>query len=101
MLAADRGLCAVWVSPTLRWDWVVRELRRATAPFLLIGGTADEAHWDGALARELTPYVLEIPDANHGLYVPGPLAASAAVLGVMATAVEQFLDDVVWPVSES
>jgi hypothetical protein len=31
------------------------------------------------------------------MYVPGPLAASAAVLGQVATAVEDFLDEVVWP----
>lgn len=53
--------------------------------------------WDGALARKLSPYVLEVADADHGMYVPGPLAASAAVLGRVATAVEKFLDEVVWP----
>jgi hypothetical protein len=29
--------------------------------------------------------------------VPGRLAASAAVLGEVMTAVERFLDDVAWP----
>jgi hypothetical protein len=33
--------------------------------------------------------------------VPGRLAASAAVLGRMATAVEDFLDEVVWPAVSS
>jgi hypothetical protein len=32
--------------------------------------------------------------------LPGPLAASAAVLGFVVTAVERFLDVVVWPVKE-
>lgn len=95
-LAADRRLPAVWLTPLLTLDWVVAALRRASAPCLLIGGTADKA-WDGELARALSPYVLEVPDADHGMYVPGPLAGSAAVLGRVATAVEEFLDQVVWP----
>lgn len=95
-VAADHGLPAVWLTPVLTSDWVVDGLRRATAPFLLVGGTADSL-WDSALARELTPYVLEVEGADHGMYVPGRLAASAAVLGQVATAVEDFLDQVVWP----
>ena len=41
--------------------------------------------------------MLEVPEADHGMYVPGRLAESAAVLGQVATAVEDFLDQVVWP----
>jgi len=95
-LAAERGLPAIWLTPNLAGDWVVDGLRRSTAPFLLVGGTADGL-WNSTLARELTPYVLEVPGADHGMYVPGRLAASAAVLGQVATAVEDFLDEVVWP----
>ncbi|WP_328523874.1 alpha/beta hydrolase [Kribbella sp. NBC_00359] len=95
-LAAERGLPAIWLTPPLTSDWVIDSLRRSTAPFLLVGGTADGL-WDSALARELTPYVLEVPDADHGMYVPGRLAESAAVLGQVATAVEDFLDQVIWP----
>lgn len=94
-LAADRGLPAVWLTPLLTDARVLAALRRATAPTLLIGGTADPV-WDGAAARELSPYVLEVPDADHGLYVPGPLAGSAAVLGRVVTSVEEFLDQVLW-----
>jgi hypothetical protein len=94
-IAADQGLPAVWLTPVLTSGWVVDGLRRSTAPFLLVGGTADQL-WDPTLARELTPYVLEVEGADHGMYVPGRLAASAAVLGQVATAVEDFLDDVVW-----
>jgi hypothetical protein len=95
VLAADRELPAVWLTPNLTSDWVVDGLRRSTAPFLLVGGTADSL-WNSTLARELTPYVLEVPEADHGMYVPGRLAVSAAVLGQVATAVEDFLDQVVW-----
>ena len=57
ILAAEMNLPAVWVTPLIapgKWygDRVTQALRRATAPCLLIGGTAD-ASWDGALAREL------------------------------------------------
>jgi pimeloyl-ACP methyl ester carboxylesterase len=101
LLASERGLPAVWITPLIapgQWygDSVVRALRRATAPCLLIGGTADES-WDSALARELSPHVFEAEGADHGLFVPGPLANSIAVMGDVVTAVERFLDEVVWP----
>ena len=93
-LAADRGLPAIWHTPLLTYGVVVDALRRATAPYLLIGGTADPV-WDGDLARELTHRVVEIPDADHGMIVAGrPLARSADVLGEVVTAIEGFLDTV-------
>ncbi|MCT2582945.1 hypothetical protein [Actinophytocola gossypii] len=96
VVAAEHRLPAVWLTPLLTVAPVVDALRRATAPALLVGGTADR-FWDGDLARDLSPHVLEIDGADHGMYLPGPLAASAAVLGQVVTAVERFLDDVVWP----
>ena len=95
VVAAELGLPAVWLTPVLTSEWVVDALRRSTAPFLLVGGTADSL-WDSAVARELSPYLLEVDGADHGMYVPGPLAASTDVLGRVATAVEEFLDEVVW-----
>lgn len=95
-LTAERALLAVWLTPLLNDQLIVGPLQEATAPTLLIGGTADQT-WDGSLARKLSPHVLEIDGADHGMYVPGPLAASAAVLGLVSTAVERFLDEVVWP----
>ncbi len=95
-VAADRDLPAVWFTPLLHSPDTVAALRRATAPFLLIGGSADDL-WDGALARDLTPHVVELPDADHGLFVPGPLAASLNSHAVALTAVEHFLDEIAWP----
>ncbi|GAA4730163.1 alpha/beta hydrolase [Phytohabitans rumicis] len=95
-LAAERSLPAVWLTPVLNVSWVPAALARATAPLLLVGGTADKL-WDGALARRLTPHVFEVPDADHGMYVPGPLTDSIAVLGRMVVAVEEFLDEIAWP----
>ncbi|GGR99467.1 hypothetical protein GCM10010169_50110 [Micromonospora fulviviridis] len=95
-LAAERRLPAIWITPLLHRPEVVDGLRRAGAPCLLIGGTADPS-WRPDLARELSPYVCEVAGADHGLRVPGPLARSAAVLAETATAVEDFLDGVLWP----
>ncbi|WP_431974548.1 alpha/beta hydrolase [Micromonospora haikouensis] len=88
--AADRVLPAVWLTPLLRRADVTEALARATAPFLLVGGTAD-ALWDGTEARRLSPHVLEVDGADHSLLMPGPLARSAEVLGMVCTAVEEFL----------
>jgi hypothetical protein len=95
-LAADRSLPAVWHTPVLTMPWVAAGLERATAPFLLVGGTADE-YWDSGLARRLTPHVLEVDGADHGMYVPGPLTDSITVLAGIVTAVEEFLDAIAWP----
>jgi predicted alpha/beta-hydrolase family hydrolase len=95
-LVADRGLAAVWFTPLLTDQPTVAALHRASAPCLLVGGTADEL-WDGAVARSVTPHVVEVAGADHGMFVPGGLAGSAAVLGQVITAVERFLDQVVWP----
>jgi pimeloyl-ACP methyl ester carboxylesterase len=95
-VAAGRWLPAVWLTPVLTDEPTVAALRRAAAPCLLIGGTADKV-WDGRLARSLTPHVLEIDGADHGMFVPGRLSASAEVLGQVTTAVENFLDHQVWP----
>lgn len=86
----------MWLTPLLTDEPTVAALRRAAAPCLLIGWTADKV-WDGRLARSLRAHVLEIGGADHGLFVPGRLSESAAVLGQVATAVENFLDHSAWP----
>ncbi len=95
-VAADRGLAAVWFTPLLHDEPTVAAMRRATGPCLLAGGTADRV-WDGQIARSLSAEVVEIDGADHGMFVPGGLAASAAALGQVITAVEDFLDHIVWP----
>ena len=98
--AADYGVPAIWVTPLLTVPAVVAGLRRATAPFLLAGGT-DDGLWDGAVARELTPHVLELAGADHGLFVPGPLERSGANMAVLAREAEAFIDRYVWPDSNA
>jgi hypothetical protein len=70
---------------------------------LVIPGS-DGSHFTPALwfateaARQRgAPHVFEVQGGDHGLHVPGPLARSAAILGRLATAVEDFLDNVIWP----
>lgn len=87
----------MWLTPILTVPWVVAALERATAPLLLVGGTGN-AMWDGAKARRLSPYVLEVEDADHGMPpVPGPVSQSVAVLGRVVTAMAEFLDAIAWP----
>jgi pimeloyl-ACP methyl ester carboxylesterase len=97
-LAAERSLPAVWLTPllTVPVPWVAGALERATAPFLLVGGTADPA-WDGEVARRLSPHVLEVEGADHGMYVPGPLTESIAVLARVVEAIDGFLHAIAWP----
>jgi len=93
-IAAERDLSGIWLTPLVLDEVVAGALRAAKAPQLLIGGTADPL-WDGAVARELSPHVLEVDGADHGMLIPGaPLARSAAVLGQVATAAEHFADHV-------
>jgi hypothetical protein len=63
---AERGWRAVWLTPLLNEPAFVEMLRARTRPALLVGGTNDPA-WDGELARELSPDVLELAGADHGL----------------------------------
>jgi pimeloyl-ACP methyl ester carboxylesterase len=95
-IAAERSLPAVWLTPLLTLPWVADALSRATAPCLLVGGTADKV-WDGDAARRLSPHVLEVENADHGMYVPGPLTESIAVLSRVVVAVDEFLDAIGWP----
>jgi len=95
-LTADLGIPAIWVTPVLTSDEIVAGLRRSTAPFMLVGGTADPV-WNSSVARELTRHVVVVDGGDHGLFDPGPLARSARNVGVLADACERFLDEVVWP----
>ncbi|HEX2499567.1 MAG TPA: alpha/beta hydrolase [Actinomycetes bacterium] len=95
-LAAELGLPAIWFTPLLDRPAVAAGYANSTAPALHVGGTADSM-WDGALARSLSPHVLEVEGADHGMFVPGPLSDSGAVFGRIGAAIERFLDEVVWP----
>ena len=96
-LAARLGLPAVWLTPLIgeasasAATAVLGGLAAATAPFLLIGGSADPS-WDGARARSFgRGEVLEIADADHALQVPGDMSRSIDALRSVSTAVAEFI----------
>jgi hypothetical protein len=67
---------------------VIAGLERAPAPFLLNGGTAD-ASWDGTIARRVTPHVVEVAGADHGMCAPGQLTDSITILSQVVTAIDR------------
>ncbi|MFI5490947.1 alpha/beta hydrolase [Actinoplanes sp. NPDC051859] len=90
-LVAEWGLPAVWLTPVLTDDTVVRAIAASSAPALLIGGTADRL-WILEAARATGKQTLTIPEGTHSLRVPGALRRYAEVLATVGTAVEDFLD---------
>lgn len=64
---AGADLPAVWLTPLVREKGVAECMTAATAPALLIGGTADRS-WDPVAANAATTHIVEIADADHALY---------------------------------
>jgi hypothetical protein len=90
-LAADLELPAIWLTPLLTVPPIVDAIARNPARQLLIGGTADR-WWVPEAARATGQQVLTVRDANHSLRAPGTLRDFAETLGVIGTAIEDFLD---------
>lgn len=88
--AADRNLPGIWLTPVLLDPDLVHDLRRHTAPFLLVGGTADRA-WDSDLARSFGQPVHEAPEANHGLEIAGDPVRSVEILRDATIAMDAFV----------
>jgi hypothetical protein len=67
------------------------------------GGHAHPIMWEFAEGRDIASHrqrvvsQVEIDGADHAMVVPGRLMESAAALGQAITAVEDFLDHVIWP----
>ena len=90
-LAVDRGLPGVWLTPLLGEPTVRDAAQRASAPTLLIGGSADP-YWDAAAARQSGQRVLEVAGADHSIEVPGEVTTSLRALQTVVTEIEDFLD---------
>lgn len=88
--AVDRALPAVWYTPLLVEPRVAEALRRAAAPTLLVGGTADPA-WDASAAAEARAEVLQIDGLDHGMQVAADLERSLAALRQVAERTRAFL----------
>jgi catechol 2,3-dioxygenase-like lactoylglutathione lyase family enzyme len=96
-LAARLGLSAVWLTPLISSAEgavarvVLDGLSAASAPCLLVGGTADPT-WDAAIARSVPrAEVLEIGGADHLLQIPGDVAGSVDALDRVVSAVATFI----------
>ncbi len=79
--AAECGYDGIWLTPLLVEPTVADGIRANPARQLVVGGTADE-FWDAPVAAALVREgceVMEVPDADHGLCVPGDAVRSAAV----------------------
>ena len=96
--ATGKVLPGIWLTPLLGEPFVLAALRSPRAPALVVGGTADHiGGWEPDVVASLGTAVHQVANGDHSLMVPGPLVNSARVLGDVITAVEQFIDQVVWP----
>ncbi len=92
----DAGLpfaAYVLLTPLLREPAQVAAIARLAeggVPVLLAGGTADFA-WSPDAARATGATVVEIPDADHALVVPGDAVRSAEAHLTVTRAVDAFL----------
>jgi hypothetical protein len=93
-LAAERGVDAVWFTPTLQVPSLVHALAVNPARQLLVGGTADDLAWRPDVARSLAGQgcdVCEIPDADHALLVPGDIVRGTEAHVTAARALVRFV----------
>ena len=89
--AAEHELPSIWLTPVLTDLSVAEAIAGNRAPTLLIGGTADQ-YWVPETAAATGKEVLTVPDGDHDLRAPGRLTNHTDVLGLIGTAIEEFLD---------
>lgn len=90
-LAADRELPAIWLTPLLDRANVRAALARATAPLLMVGGTADPTWQPQAIPSSALVSQLELPEHDHSLQRPGEPFTSLGSLKKVTKQVERFL----------
>jgi pimeloyl-ACP methyl ester carboxylesterase len=93
VLASHRASAYVLLTPLLTNASVVAGIERLRAdglPVLLVGGTADDL-WSADVARRLDCEVLEVEDADHGMYVEGDAVRSVEAHLEVTRAVDSFL----------
>jgi hypothetical protein len=92
-LVVERQLPAVWLTPLLTRPDVVQALSMATAPTLVVGGTADSSWTDGELPTAGDALeVLEIDGVDHSLQVPGQPLRSLDLLKQVTERLGAFLE---------
>jgi hypothetical protein len=83
ILAGERALPGIWLTPLLHLEEVAAGFEQLSAPALLVGGTADES-WRGDVARRTEHELVEVEGGDHGLQIPGdPLASVDALRGIV------------------
>jgi|SoiMethySBSTD1v2_1073268.scaffolds.fasta_scaffold371920_3 hypothetical protein len=90
---AQQGFDAIWLTPLLFVDDLVAGIAAHPGRQLLVCGQADEA-WDADVAAGLRREgcdVMEIPDADHGLCVPGDVVRSTEIHVEVARRTAAFL----------
>lgn len=90
-LAADRELPAIWLTPLLDRANVRAALARATAPFLMVGGTADPTWQPQTIPPSALASQLELVEHDHSLQRPGEPFTSLGSLKKVTKQVERFL----------
>lgn len=93
--AAEMGYDAVWLTPVLNVPAVVDGIEANPARQLLVGGTADDIAWDGGAVERLRGRgceVLEVPGADHGMFVADDAVRTAEVHVEVTRAVRAFLE---------
>ena len=93
VLAEHRASAYVLLTPLLTSPAVVEGIERLRAesiPVLLVGGTADDL-WSRDVAKQLDCDLLEVEDADHGMYVDGDVVRSAEVHLEVARSIDSFL----------
>jgi hypothetical protein len=91
--AASMRYDAIWLTPLLDDEECVAGIRANPGRQLLVGGRVDP-FWDTEVAADLRGSgcaVLEIPDANHALWVDDDAVRSAEIQLEIARATEEFL----------
>jgi pimeloyl-ACP methyl ester carboxylesterase len=96
-VAAERKLPAIWLTPALNREENVADLRRASAPTLLVGSTGDRS-WVPQTARALErdcPLIayLEFENVDHALETKVDPVNSVEVLKRVVLAMERFVGD--------
>ena len=91
--AAEHGFDAIWLTPLLVEPTVVAGIRANRRGSCWSAALADE-FWDSDVAAGLVREgceVMEIPDADHGLCVPGDAVRSASIHADVTRRMDAFL----------
>jgi pimeloyl-ACP methyl ester carboxylesterase len=91
LLAAERGLPGIWLTPLLVRPEVLAALNASNAAALAIGSPADETWSGGGRPSAESLELLELEGLDHSLQVPGDPLASLDVLRRVVEAVDGFL----------